>query len=163
MNDKRFLGPEFLSWLWYRAEVDPVFEYSSGRRCEIELMGPILLEAEFGDARASALRGESPGTSPEATTALLQGKKLRRARFRLHAGEVDWVATLEAETLSFSGLNVPRAGPLPLEEALRLRLEFVLEFEAVLGELLDRFLATRLDAAAWAEELGRLRAWIAGR
>ncbi|HRR86970.1 MAG TPA: alpha/beta hydrolase, partial [Phycisphaerae bacterium] len=45
--------------------------------------------AQYGDARATGLKGESPATSPEARTALVEGKKLKKAKIRLKREDVD--------------------------------------------------------------------------
>jgi hypothetical protein len=160
VQQKAFIGKEFLTWLWHRSETAPAFDLPRGRTCEIEMLDPIVLDAHFGDARSTALKGGSPATSPEARAALLEGKKLRRARIKLSSDGVDWIATLDGETMATSGLNLPRPGQLPFEEALRLRMEFAMEFESLIEELLDRFLTLRLDAKEWAPELKKIQAWI---
>ena len=159
IQQKAFLGKEFLTWLWFRAETDPVFAMDGDRSLEVEILGPITLDAQYGDARTTVLKGESPATSPEAATAVLEGKKLHRVRLKLSGESTEWIATLDAETLSFTGLAVPRSGPLPFEEALHLRLAFVSEFEAILSELFNLFLEPRLDDELWNEQLKRIHAW----
>ena len=162
IQQKSFLGKEFLTWLWFRAERGPRFELKGGRFCEIEMMAPIVLSAQYGDARSSALRGDSPATSPEARTALLEGKKLERARIKIACEGVEWIAGLDGEKLSIAGLNMPRAGQLPTEEQLRMRVEFLLDYESVLSELFTGFLELRLDAKAWKTELKRIHDWAEG-
>ncbi len=73
----------------------------------VEILGPILLDAQYGDARASTLKGESPATSPEAQTSLIEGKKLRRTRLKLERDGVEWVLTLDGETFNFTGWPSP--------------------------------------------------------
>ena len=162
IQQKSFLGKEFLTWLWFRSERGPNFELKNGRMAEVELMAPIVLSAQYGDARSSALRGDSPATSPEARTALLEGKKLERARIKIACEGVEWIAGLDGEKLSIAGLNMPRAGQLPVEEQLRMRVEFLLDYEAILAELFAGFLELRLDPKAWKGELKRVQAWVEG-
>jgi hypothetical protein len=163
IQQKAFIGKEFLTWLWYRAETDPAVDLPGGRRCELELLGPIVLDAHYGDALSTTLRGDSPATAPEAATALVQGKKLRRARIKLSSDGVDWIATLDGDNLSVSGLNLPRGGRLPFDEALRLRLDFLLEFEGLVDALFNLFLELRLDAGQWKTDLKQIQAWVAGK
>lgn len=163
IQQKAFLGKEFLTWLWYRAEHEPAFELTRGRRVEVEIEGPIVLDAHYGDARSTALKGGSPTTAPEARTALLEGKKLKKARLKISGDGVDWIAGIDAETMAIGGLNLPRAGQLPFEEHLKLRVEFALDFEAILTDLWGEFLLLRLDEPSWKPELKRIQAWIEGK
>lgn len=160
IQQKAFLGREFLTWLWFRAEIDPVFDLHGKRRCEVEILGPLTLDALYGDARSTVLRGESPATAPEAATALLQGKKLKKAQVKLSCDGVDWIAGIDAETFAFSGLNVPGARQLPFDEVIGLRLQFMNEFETLLNELYGVFLETRLDEKLWAPELKKIQNWV---
>lgn len=163
IQQKSFIGKEFLSWLWYRAETDPLFSLADGKRCEIEIMGPILLDAHYGDARSTTLRGESPATAPEAATALMEGKKLKRARVKLSTDGVDFIATIDGDNFNVSGLNLPKSGQLPFEEVLRLRMDYVLEYETMFADLFQQFLSMRLDENAWTPEIEKVQAWVGGK
>lgn len=160
IQQKAFLGNEFLTWVWFRAETAATIDLGQGRSVEVEMLGPIALDAHYGDARALALKGDSPATSPEATTALIQGKKLAKARIKLSREDVDWIATLDAQTFNISGLNVPKAGQLPFDEALNFRFEYVMEFDRLLGELFDVFIELRLNEKEWAAEIKQIHAWV---
>jgi len=45
--------------------------------------------------------------SPEARTALRQGHRLRKARLLLAEGDRQWTATLDAPTMTLSGVKLP--------------------------------------------------------
>ena len=160
VQQKAFLGKEFLTWIWYRAETAPKFELPGDRSCEVEVLGPMLLDAHYGDARSTALKGESPNTAPEAATALLEGKKLARTRLKIECDGVDWIATIDGETFNITGLGLPRSGQLPFDELLRLRLEFMLEYETLFSELFAAFLEIRLDEGEWSAEIKKIQKWV---
>ena len=160
IQQKAFLGKEFLTWLWHRAERHGRVDCPGGDPVEIEIQGPIMLDAQYGDARASTLKGESPASSAEAATALLEGKKLKRAKLKISRRDAEWVFTLDGENFNVSGLSVPKPGRLPFEDAMMLRLEWVGECEQVLEQLCHAFRARRLDAAAWPDEVRDLQAWV---
>lgn len=159
IQQKAFVGKEFLTWLWFLSETDPVIDLSGNRAVEIEILGPLLLDANFGDARSTALKGESAGLSAEAGTSLREGKKLRRARIKLNVEGVEWTASLDGETMGVTGLSVPSSGKLPFSESLRLRTDYILDFESLLTELVNFFLDRRLDEKRWAAELKKIHAW----
>jgi hypothetical protein len=160
IQQKAFLGKEFLTWLWFRAERDGQVEIPKRKPVNIEVLGPILLDAQYGDARQSVLKGESPATSPEAHTALLEGKKLRRARFKWSREDAEWTFTLDGESFAVSGLSVPNAGRLPFEDSMTMRLSWIREFEEALGELFEVFLGLRLDEKEWIPEVRAIQGWV---
>lgn len=160
IQQKSFMGKEFLTWLWFRAERDGKVEPYKAKPVTVEVLGPILLDAAYGDARASTLKGDSPATAPEARTALLEGKKLKKAKFKWTREEAEWIFTIDGETFNISGLNVPNPGKLPFEDMMTLRLEMVREFDGVLQELLEMFLTLRLDTREWQEEIGSIHEWV---
>ncbi len=160
IQQKSFLGREFLIWLWYRAETDPVLNLPGKRRCEIEIQSPLQLDAEHGDAKSSVLRGDSPATSAEAATALREGKKPSRVKLKFSCDGADWITGLDGETLGIGGLQMPKSGRLPFDEILPLRARFVLEFETLLSELFEAFLALRLNEANWKGDSEKIQKWI---
>lgn len=160
IQQKSFLGREFLTWLWYRSERDKQIEIHGGKPVTVEILGPILLDAAYGDARAQTLKGDSPSTSPEARTALLEGKKLRRARVRLEREGVEWLVTIDGETFNISGLAIPNPGRMPFEDLLAMRAEMMLEFERTFGALFEEFLHLRLQSKQWAKELPTIQEWV---
>ena len=160
IQQKSFLGKEFLTWLWFRAERDGRVEIHKAKPVTIEILGPILLDAQYGDARVSTLKGDSPATSPEARTALLEGKKLKKAKLKWTREDVEWVFTLDGENFNLSGLAVPNPGKLPFEDLMNLRVGMALEFEQVLQQLLEAFMELRMDAGPWKDELRAIHEWV---
>jgi hypothetical protein len=160
IQQKAFLGKEFLTWLWYCAESHGKVEPDRAKPIQIEILDPIVLDAQYGDTRAGTFKGDSPATSPEARTALIEGKKLRKARIKWTRASAEWIATIDGENFNVSGLSVPAPGRLPFEDLIALRMEMVTEFEQVIGELFETFLALRLDEGAWAAELTEIQQWV---
>lgn len=160
IQQKSFLGREFLTWLWFRSERDKEIEVHGGKPVTVEILGPILLDAQYGDARASTLKGDSPATSPEAQTALIEGKKLRRTRLKLERDGVEWVLTIDGETFNFTGLAIPNPGRMPFEDSLTMRAEMMFEFERTLSALYEEFLHLRLDPKKWSKEIHAIHEWV---
>lgn len=161
IQQKAFVGKEFLTWLWFRSERDAEVPGAQGAKpITVEILAPILLDAQYGDARASMLKGESPATSPEARTALLEGKKLKKVKMKWAREDVEWTFTIDGENFNISGLGIPNPGKLPFEDYMALRVEMILEFEQALQELLETFLEIRLDPKAWGPELRLIQQWV---
>lgn len=163
IQQKAFLGREFLTWLWFRSERDGSIDVPAGKPVTVEILGSIVLDAQYGDARASTLKGDSPATSPEARTALLEGKKLKKAKLKLAREDIEFLATIDGENFNLSGLNVPNPGRLPFEDTMTLRLEYVQEFEQTFEALFELFLELRLDEKDWPAEVREIQQWVGGK
>lgn len=103
-----FLGEEFLTWLWFRWEVDGgEFTLSGGRVVGVALDDFLAFAAPNEDATEQTLRRGLPTRTAEARTALRQGSRLRKARLLIAEGSRQWSATLDARTLSLTGVKLP--------------------------------------------------------
>jgi hypothetical protein len=156
INQKSFLGKEFMTWLWYleAAGAAPACGVA------VEIVGPLRMVSQYGDAREIVAKGDSPATSPEAIKALIEGKRLRKCRVKLTRGSAEWWAALDGESLAFSGVSIANPGRLPLEELATVRLLELAGFWQAIGDLFAEFMGLRLDEAAWARELTRIHAWL---
>ena len=113
IQQKAFLGKEFLTWLWFRSETGGAMDLRGGRTAEVEMMGPIVLDAQYGDARMTTLKGESPATAPEARAAF---EECLRGEEAVYVGRV----TEDAEVaVTHGAAPVVRAGVAQLAEAYR--------------------------------------------
>lgn len=162
IQQKSFLGKEFLTWLWYCAETRGEVKPGRGDAVTVEFLGLVVLDAQYGETRKITLRGETPATSPEARATLLEGKKATRAKLRLARGDQEWTLTLDAETFHLTGLSLPAEKDLPFEDLLGLRMAVLSEAERTLAELFESFLALRFDARDWPRELERIHQWVRG-
>ncbi len=103
-----FLGEEFLTWLWFRWEVDGgEFTLPGGRVVGIALDDFLSFGAPSEDETEQTLRRGLPTRTAEARTALRQGRRLRKARLLVAEGPRQWAVTLDAPTLSLGGVKLP--------------------------------------------------------
>lgn len=156
-----YLGPEFLTWLWWRSEEEPRFTRPDGAEFFLHLDEHLEFRGERAASRRTTLRVGAPSASMEARAALRSGKLLVAARLLLARGEEEVAFTLRAEDLEVSGLRLPKVeGDKPLSP--RERLEAGLEAFEHFWEDLDVCFASFLDvrtSEGWDAELRRLRAW----
>ncbi len=169
IEEKRFLGQDFLTWLWYKSEErgGTVFLPGTG---DIQLVFEKHMLLEFGEGEAfekivcQGLQAELK----EARTGLRMGKKLEQARIHLIMGEYEWHMTLKGSMMEFRSVKLPKTMEGNDESD---------DLEAVEGRLLDRiglletatrtidslfslFLATRLEQSGWQQELTNMRNWV---
>ena len=111
-----WLGPEFLTWLWWRAGVEPEFvEKTLGGRVGrgdpaslyVHVDEFLELRGERAAARKTSLRAGMPGASAEGKVALRHGKVVTAARLLFARGEEETSLTLKAEDLDLSSVKLP--------------------------------------------------------
>lgn len=159
----RFVGREFLLWLWFESEINET-NLSPTRADPIALW----LEVELtlaDDTEETRVRAGMPGATPEAKQALRQGKlpKATRLRAVLHDLEYSW--KMKADDLAIATLKVPAQLRAQDDkyEALYERMHLVENIEGELEALFRDFLALRLDAAWDRVVVRELKRWARGK
>ena len=153
-----YLGPEFLTWLWWRAEVEPCFRHEDGTEVYIHFDEHLEFRGERAAARRTVLRAGMPGASMEARAALRSGKNLVAARILLARGEDEVRFTLRAENLEVSGLRLPAPEGDTRMDRLQACLDAQEQFLADLDLALATFLKVRCTSL-WESELALIRSW----
>ncbi len=167
IQEKGFIGQEFLAWLWFKAE-------ERGGTVEVPELGDIEVVfekhmlLEFGEGQASEkviCRGLQTELR-EARAGLGLGKKPEQARIRIARGEHEFNVTLTAATLEFRNVRLPKtvAGrdeqddPDSLEGRILERIMLFEELTGLIDDLFRMFISVR-TSAQWPEELLRIRKW----
>ncbi|MGC6486573.1 MAG: hypothetical protein ACON4Z_02935 [Planctomycetota bacterium] len=103
-----FLGEEFLTWLWFQWETQGgEFPLAGGRVVGVALDDFLTFAALTEDETEQTLRRGLPTRTAEARTALRQGHRLRKARLLVAEGDRQWTVTLDAPTMTLSGVKLP--------------------------------------------------------
>lgn len=185
INQKAFLGQEFLTWLWYVSEEEEPPALPDGRRVRLQLGDRLVLgPAQGAEGARITVRGQESSLA-EAREGLRRGKLVDSLRLGIELeGEEYWL-NLSATELAVSSLKLPPVAPAedPLrpppppspqaggeaEQGLGAAEGLVLERVALIANalaavegLFAAFLARRLDREAAAELLASLRDWAAG-
>ncbi len=167
--EKRFLGQEFLTWLWFKSD-------ERGGAITVEGHGDILvvfekhLLLEYGEGESfekvvcQGLRAELK----EARTGLRLGKKLEQARLLLQVGEYEFHVTLKGSVFEYRSVRLPKTmaqaedadDPAAREGMLLDRIGLYQTVVHTVDALFRMFLRLRLSDR-WPEERERLAAWIA--
>ena len=120
-----WLGPEFLTWLWWRSGVTPEFADLTkaggprdGTTLFVHVDEFLELKGERAAARRTSLRAGMPGASAEGKVALRHGKVVTAARLLFARGEEETALTLRAEDLDLSSVKLPSIDSADAEERL---------------------------------------------
>ena len=115
INNTSFLGREFLTWMWFRAEGNEGIFKLGERYVEVYFDDKLTLEA-LGDIKeTNVIKSEAPTETEEARASLQSGKHVAEARLRVVAEQKQWAVTLKADDLAMGSLKIP--GILSKEEA----------------------------------------------
>jgi hypothetical protein len=160
IEKSRFLGREFLLWLWYYSEQhNSVFPLGEHGEVEVFLDDKIVLEPLHGEGNRNLLSGLTPATSPEATIALQLNKIPSEVKLKLVKDARAWALSLKGDDLQIRSLKIPEVLSHTEEEKVYERLYLLDEFESMFQELLKTFLRLRLTEA-WSAEVDLIRQWI---
>ena len=169
-------GRDFLTWLWYEAEVN-------GGRCSVGelgdfvvgIEGPLTLAYSPGKTKDPDLAGSgesvvkrgNPMVSGEAKAALSSGKKLRKARVTFAReganAEVDkWSFTFDADTFTFGSVKLPTGEEMEREAAFEERVTNLNILRTVFSAYFKKFAAAVMNGKNIATEKA-MRRWVADR
>lgn len=161
INSRSFLGSELLMWLWFKAECfDGVFDMQSGDRVELSFDDQLTLEAYMAETERNSFRGGAPAFSPEAKTALREGKRVQSAKLCVIKEGREWAFRVKAETLGLSGVKIPSLLSKEENEQFYERMYLLDELEEILDALYREFLEIRLSTAWQEVMLPAMQAWI---
>jgi hypothetical protein len=162
IEGRRFLGREFVVWLWCESELSETnLEPSGVDPVSMWLEAQITLVLEKEESR---LKGAIPASRPEAKEALRQGKLPKEAKMRLVRGDREYVWTLKADSLALSGLKLPTQLKKNDEkhEVFYERMMLLEDLEATLEALFTDFVRLRLSDVWDDEILPMLKSWAHG-
>lgn len=159
-RDLRYLGREFLTWLWFQCEVEGGgFELPSGE-FDFVVEDNLAFVGHDEEDSATAVKGNNPSIRPEAASALAAGMTIRRAKLLIAKGELEWSLTLDGETLDLRSVKgPPPEADDPLEQ-LTERLKRADQIRIAIEELFSRFVELRLSSDWDSLETRRMRDWI---
>jgi hypothetical protein len=158
----RFLGAEFLLWLWFAQDVTSgKLEAGELGLVEVSLESKLSLTDLLSPHETISMKGSDPFGSAEADQALKSGKLPSKALLRIQQGESEWLLSLDAFKLSLSGIKLPGYEATE-DEQLFERMSLIEQVDDILHALYREFLNVRLSDG-WQQQLfPALQAWVKG-
>lgn len=108
-NRYKFLGHEFLTWLWFLMENNrPFLQTQVPELTSLEIGNRIVLENRFNEAiEIITIKGDDAGFE-EAMLSLRKGAVVTELHLLYTTGEHQWQFTLKGESLNVSNMKVPK-------------------------------------------------------
>ncbi|MCF8069395.1 MAG: hypothetical protein K9L30_12500 [Desulfobacterales bacterium] len=116
-NKYKFLGYEFLTWLWFIIENDQKKLQSIDKELvALEIGNKITLENSSNNKNETiVIKGDDAGLE-EGMLSLKKGADVKDINLVYKSGDFNWQFTLKGESFSFEGLKVPETAPIESEK-----------------------------------------------
>lgn len=177
IDSARFLGREWLLYLWYESErigaiVKPPLPQTvllapeGVEPFQLYVTSPLVLESSTGVRRGRyvvervSITGTEPDGSAEAGAALREGKLPVKMTLMIVRGEREWSCALDGDTLALSSVKVPAELKKGEEAARDERLYLLNELEQMLDALLQQYVRLRLSEEFSSVVRPAIHAWI---
>lgn len=161
INSRRFLGSEFLMWLWFKVDcLNGLMEVKDHGQVEVVFDDALTLEAYMAETERQDFKGGAPAYTEEAKTGLRHGKRASKAKLRVVKEAREWTFTLKAENLEIASAKLPAVLSREDDERFYERMYLLEELEGIMERLFEEFLRLRLQPV-WEEKmLPGIQAWI---
>ena len=164
-NRYKFLGNEFLTWLWFIMDADQTSIVKTNKdMVSLEMDNRIVLENSL-DNRVENIRikGDDAGLE-EAKLSLQKGGVVTELNFSLKTGDHEWKFNIKGESLNISSLKSPETGKLQKKEDIEgAVLEKIYLYEKVVllvENLYKQFIRIRISSKWENKTIPLIKKWI---
>lgn len=163
IEQTRFLGREFLLWLWFSSEQNGgLFQLPKAGEIEFLLEDRLVMEPVFGDGHRHLVTGMDATLSIEAAVALQINKVPSEIKVKIVQHARAWTFALRGDDLQLRSLKIPEVLTKHEDEKVFERVYLLEEIEAILSELFSMFLDNRIGDD-WDQSHSSIRSWILGK
>jgi len=149
-NRYKYLGNEFLTWLWFMMETDRSnLDFPEAESSELDIGNRIVLENTRGNRDETiTIKGDGAGLE-EGVIALKKGALVTEISLAMKAPEAEWRFQLKGESLNISSLKPPEKNPAEAADDIEQRaLEQIAHVERaanLVHQLYQQFIQQRLS------------------
>lgn len=168
ITEKRFVGQEFLTWLWFKSdERGGTILLPGAGDIQLVFEKHMLLEFGEGESLEKIVCQGRQTELREARTGLAMGKKLEQARILLARDNHEWHLTLKGSMLELRSVKTPKTmasseegdSPEAVEGRLLDKIGMLEIAMRTIDELYRMFLTIR-TGPEWDAELEKIRNWV---
>ncbi|VEN75145.1 conserved hypothetical protein [Candidatus Desulfarcum epimagneticum] len=163
-NRYKFLGNEFLTWLWFVMDTDPdLFRQIDEECASFEIGDKIVLEKRSKDAQeVVSIKGDNAGRE-EGKLSLKKGAVVTAMNLLYQSGSEKWRFSLKGESFGISGLKTPETGRVEtrqdMEGAILEKIFLVEKAVSFLKGIFRRFLDIRLSDEWEGKWVPKMKKW----
>ncbi len=165
-NRYKFLGYEFLTWLWFMVEN----EQAQLKACDPEFRSlrignRIVLENSRNDTRETITIKGDEAKLDEGVLALKKGSVVTELHIVCKAAELVYRFSIKGESMGLSGVKLPETGPVEtgadLEGVLLEKIYILERLGQMVERLYQQFLKQRLSNDWTRKTVPQIKRWIA--
>jgi len=164
-NRYKFIGHEFLTWLWFVMENQPqVLKRVDNELVSLDVGNRMVLENNRNeDVQSVTIKGDQAGLE-EGFLALRKGAVVTELKLVYKAGNNEWRFGLKGESLNISSLKTPPVGTVDRREDVEgAVLEKVYLYEKIISlvnNLYKAFIHLRVSERWDTETVPSIRKWV---
>jgi hypothetical protein len=164
-NRYKFIGHEFLTWLWFLIEKNPdLLKQLNPDLVSLEIGNRVMLENSTRDSLETiTIKGDDAGME-EGVLALKKGAVVTELNLHAQCGEIKWQFTLKGESLNVSNVKTPETGPIETDKDIAgavLEKAFLYEnIMSLIDTMFKHFITLRISNKWNSEVVPLIRAWI---
>ena len=166
-NKYKFLGNEFLTWIWFLIEKQKNIAaiITSSESISLEIGNSIVLENNLGDKSKEkiTIKGDQAGLE-EGTTALKKGAWVTEINLLCKIGEKEYKFTIRGESFNITGLKTPTTQTSKSEdeiEGMILEKTYLLQkITGVIDTLFLKYVEKRISNEWKTKEFQEIKNWI---
>ncbi|MFZ5571881.1 MAG: hypothetical protein ACOZF0_15890 [Thermodesulfobacteriota bacterium] len=165
-NRYKFIGNEFLTWLWFMIDNEPARLFASpDENREIRIGNRLVMEKGIENiVEKITIKGDDAGLE-EGILALRKGALVTEMHLQYKENEMTWMFSLKGESLNLSSVKLPETGPMESKEDIEAAvLDKIYLYEkatAVVHELFSRFIRLRISPDWQKTTIPAVRKWLA--
>ncbi|MDX9785669.1 MAG: hypothetical protein RBT11_02745 [Desulfobacterales bacterium] len=164
-NRYKFLGFEFLTWVWFCIENNPSELITLQKDLvSINIGNHMVLENRQSNAMETiSIKGDDAGLE-EGRLALQKGAMVTEINLLQKSGDQRWQFTIKGESLSLCNLKIPETGPVESREDIEgvvLERSYLYDKAVDLVTLLfNEFIKRRISDKWHHQEMPKIKKWI---
>lgn len=163
IEQTRFLGREFLVWLWYKSELhEATLRRPDGSAMELWLDSQLALRSVHEPSEQVAFKGVAPSGRVEAKFALQKHWVPVKARVCVSIDAQDFAFVMDADSLAKTAIKLPVLTAKDSDERFYERMHLLEVLDTVVEEQFREFLVVRLTGLWDAEMIPAIAAWSRG-
>jgi hypothetical protein len=164
-NRFKFLGDEFLTWLWFIIENDPGYlKNLSPELLSLEIGNRIVLENRHHQTVESITIKGDDANLEEGILALRKGAVVIELNLCFKSGDQEWRFTIKGESLNLSSFKTPFSGPIEtaedIEGAVLEKIYLYGQAIQLVDNLFKNFIKVRVSNHWETEVIPMMRKWI---
>jgi hypothetical protein len=166
-NRYRYLGNEFLTWLWYFIENEQAdFDGFRSDDAVLELGNRIIIENRTSEPETVAIKGDEANLE-EGVIALKKGGWVTELNLAYRINDQEWRFTLKGESLHVNSLKTPETAALEtkddLEGAFLEKMGLYEKAFTLIDTLFNHFIRLRISGEWKTETTQKMKRWITSK